>query len=73
LFRYDPRLKAEGKNPFQLDSRPPKVAFRDYALNENRYRMLRQINPASAERLLTAAQTAIEDRWKALEQLAKEA
>jgi pyruvate-ferredoxin/flavodoxin oxidoreductase len=73
LFRFDPRLKAEGKNPFQLDSRPPKIAFSDYALSENRYRMLMQANRGSAERLLAEAQTAIEFRWKTLERLAKEA
>ena len=73
LFRFDPRLKAEGKNPFQLDSRPPKIAFNDYALSENRYRMLMQANRESAERLLAEAQAAIEFRWKTLERLAKEA
>lgn len=72
LYRYDPRLKAEGKNPFQLDSRPPKISFKDYALHENRYRMLRQINPQQAERLFQAAQEAILSRWRDYEQMAQE-
>lgn len=71
LFRYDPRLKAEGKNPFQLDSKPPKISFKDYALHENRYRMLRQINPLEAEQMFEAAQEAISARWKDYEQMAR--
>jgi pyruvate/2-oxoacid:ferredoxin oxidoreductase beta subunit len=49
LYRYDPRLRAEGKNPFQLDSKAPKIRFRDYALNETRYRMLAQSDPQTSE------------------------
>ncbi|GEM83541.1 pyruvate:ferredoxin (flavodoxin) oxidoreductase [Meiothermus hypogaeus] len=70
LYRYDPRLKAQGKNPFQLDSRPPKISFKDYALHENRYRMLRQINP-EAEQMFQAAQEAILARWKTYEEMAQ--
>src|SRR4029077_19445043 len=40
LFRYNPDLVAPGKNPFQLDSRPPTIPVRDYAYNETRYTML---------------------------------
>jgi hypothetical protein len=50
LYRFDPRLREEGKNPFQLDSKAPKIRFRDYALNETRYRMLMQIRPADIGR-----------------------
>ncbi len=70
LYRYDPRLRAEGKNPFQLDSRPPKISFMDYALHENRYRMLRQINPQQAEHMFQAAQQAVIARWREYEQMA---
>jgi len=72
LYRYDPRLKAEGKNPFQLDSRPPKISFKDYALHENRYRMLRQVNPQEAEQMFQDAQEAILTRWKDYEGMALE-
>ena len=72
LYRYDPRLRAEGKNPFQLDSKPPKVHFRDYALNETRYRMLMQSDPAASEALIAEAQAMIAMRWKDLEYLAAE-
>jgi pyruvate-ferredoxin/flavodoxin oxidoreductase len=71
LYRYDPRLRAEGENPFQLDSKPPRISFQDYALHENRYRILQQINPQEAGRLFQAAQEAILTRWKEYEQLAQ--
>ena len=70
LYRYDPRLKAEDKNPFQLDSKAPKIPFKTYALNENRYRMLSQTNPDHAEALMQQAQEAITKRWQNYEQLA---
>jgi pyruvate-ferredoxin/flavodoxin oxidoreductase len=72
LYRYDPRLREEGKNPFQLDSKAPKVRFRDYALNETRYRMLMQSDPQTSEALLTEAEVLIARRWKELEYLAAE-
>ena len=72
LYRYDPRLREEGKNPFQLDSKPPKVQFREYALNETRYRMLMQSDPAVSEALIAEAQELIALRWKDLEYLAAE-
>lgn len=71
LYRYDPALRAEGKNPFQLDSRPPKVPFRDYAYNETRYFMLAQSDPKAAAALMAEAEQAIAERWKRYEQLAK--
>src|SRR5690606_29761925 len=71
LYRYDPRLKLEGKNPVQLDSRPPKIPLRDYAYNENRYRMLAQSDPETADELLQAAQEFVDDRWRRYEQLAR--
>jgi pyruvate-ferredoxin/flavodoxin oxidoreductase len=71
LYRYDPALKAEGKNPLQLDSRAPKIPLKDYAYNETRYRMLAQIDPKAAERLLDLAQKASNERWQKYEQLAR--
>lgn len=70
LYRFDPRLKEQGQNPFQLDSRAPKVSFKDYALNENRYRMLMQTNPSQANALLSAAQEAVTARWHEYQSLA---
>ncbi len=72
LYRYDPRLRAEGKNPFQLDSKAPKIRFREYAMNETRYRMLMQSDPQTAEELMQEADEVIARRWKELEYLAAE-
>jgi pyruvate-ferredoxin/flavodoxin oxidoreductase len=70
LYRYDPRLVEEGKNPFQLDSKAPKLALQEYAYQENRYRMLVQADPESAAELLKHAQAAVNTRWKRYEELA---
>jgi pyruvate-ferredoxin/flavodoxin oxidoreductase len=70
LYHYNPMLKAEGKNPFQLDCRTPKIPLKDYYYNETRYRMLTQSDPEAAERLLALAQQAVNERWQKYEQLA---
>jgi pyruvate-ferredoxin/flavodoxin oxidoreductase len=70
LYRYDPRLKAEGKNPFQLDSKPPKIRLQDYIYNETRYRMLTQSHPETAAHLLVEAQKAVDERWQRYQQMA---
>ncbi|MCP5114568.1 MAG: pyruvate:ferredoxin (flavodoxin) oxidoreductase, partial [bacterium] len=56
LFRYNPALAGEGKNPFQLDSKAPSVSIEKYAYNETRYTMLTRSDPSAAERLLIEAQ-----------------
>jgi pyruvate-ferredoxin/flavodoxin oxidoreductase len=71
LYRYDPRLKAEGKNPFQLDSKAPSIPLRDYAYNETRYSMLTRSMPERAEKLMVEAQAVVMERWAKYEQMAK--
>ena len=70
LYRFDPRRKAEGKNPFQLDSKPPRIPLREYMEREARYRMLRQTNPEAFEQLMEAAQQAVNEHWRLYERLA---
>jgi pyruvate-ferredoxin/flavodoxin oxidoreductase len=70
LYRYNPMLKGEGKNPLQLDSKAPKIALKDYIYNETRYRMLAQSDPEAAQRLLVLAQAAVKERWQKYEQMA---
>jgi pyruvate-ferredoxin/flavodoxin oxidoreductase len=70
LYRYNPSLKAEGKNPLQLDSRAPKIPLKDYIYNETRYRMLVQSNPQAAKRLLALAEESVKERWQRYQQLA---
>jgi pyruvate-ferredoxin/flavodoxin oxidoreductase len=52
LMRYNPGLREQGKNPFQLDSKAPSIPFRQYAYNEARYTMLVRSNPLAARELL---------------------
>ncbi len=72
LYRFDPRRKDEGKNPLQLDSKPPKKPLRDYIYNEQRYRLLTQINPRKARDYEKEAQSLVHDHWQELEDSAKE-
>jgi len=71
LFRYNPDLAKEGKNPFQLDSKPPSLPLRDYIYNETRYKMLTQSDEERAELLYQQAQEDVRKRWKQYEQLAQ--
>jgi pyruvate-ferredoxin/flavodoxin oxidoreductase len=71
LFRYNPDLAKEGKNPFQLDSKPPSLPLRDYIYNETRYKMLTQSDEERAELLYRKAQEDVYRRWKQYEQLAQ--
>jgi len=63
LYRYDPRLLAEGKNPLQLDSREPKGDIAEYMNNEVRFRTLRQSMPERADTLLELARGDAKARW----------
>jgi pyruvate-ferredoxin/flavodoxin oxidoreductase len=63
LYRYNPQLVKEQKNPFQLDSSDPKISLQDYIYTEGRYRMLQQSEPAVAKFLLAQAQKAVSRRW----------
>jgi len=71
LYRYNPRLVEENKNPFQLDSVDPKISLQDYIYTEGRYRMLQQSEPAVARFLLDQAQKAVSRRWQQYKQLAE--
>ena len=70
LFRYDPRLAAEGKNPLQLDSKEPAITFEDYALKQNRYKVLKKVNPEAAETLMVEANKVTADRFDMYKKLA---
>ena len=71
LYRYDPRVVADGQHPFHLDSRKPKLDFRSFARQEARYLMLERSQPAEADRLFTLAQEDIDARWSLYEQMAQ--
>ncbi len=70
LYRFDPRLKAQGKNPLQLDSKPPTAEFEDYAYGENRYRILKKSKPEAAAELMKLSSADAVHRYALMEQLA---
>ncbi|MCZ2128501.1 MAG: pyruvate:ferredoxin (flavodoxin) oxidoreductase [Anaerolineales bacterium] len=70
IFRYDPRLAAEGKNPLQIEAKEPSVPFSQYAYNETRYKMLTQMNEERAEELMKEAQQDAKSRWALYQQMA---
>jgi pyruvate-ferredoxin/flavodoxin oxidoreductase len=63
LFRYNPALKAEGKNPLQLDSKEPTADIADYMYNENRFRALKAESPERAATLLEIARKDAKERY----------
>ena len=63
LMRYNPGLRLEGKNPFQLDSRAPSIPFKQYAYQEARYTMLARSNPEMARELLHLAEEDVHRQW----------
>ena len=70
LYRFDPRLIQQGKNPLQLDSKPPTIGLEDYIYGENRYRVLQKSNPQIAAELLKLAKEDTARRFAIMEQLA---
>ena len=62
LYRYDPRLKAEGKNPFTLDSKAPTGDFQQFLLGENRYASLKLSFPEKAQELYEKAERDAKER-----------
>ena len=71
LFRYDPRLALEGKNPFQLDSKEPKGSYEDFIMGEVRYNSLARANPERAKELFAKAQADAKAKYEHLVELAK--
>ncbi|MFC1544102.1 pyruvate:ferredoxin (flavodoxin) oxidoreductase [Gemmatimonadota bacterium] len=70
LYRFNPLLAQEGKNPLILDSKAPTASIEDYVYKETRYKMLTVSKPDRAEELLRAAQDDAHRRWEAYELLA---
>jgi pyruvate-ferredoxin/flavodoxin oxidoreductase len=70
LYRYNPALAAEGKNPLQLDSKAPSITFEEYASGENRYRVLKKSNPKAAEQLMSQANQWTARRFALYQQMA---
>ncbi len=66
MFRYNPALKAEGKNPFTIDSKPATGSYREFLLNEARYASLTRSFPERAEELFALSEKTAADRYEHL-------
>ena len=67
IYRFDPRLKQEGKNPLQIDFKEPDFTkFKDFVLNETRYAQLPRVNPNKADELLDLSVKYAKDRFEKL-------
>ncbi len=73
LFRFNPDLVKEGKNPLVMDSAAPKIPLKDYAYRENRFVMLSKSMPERAKKLLEEAQEDVYKRWAIYQHLAAQA
>lgn len=70
MFRFNPDLKAQGKNPFTLDSKEPKSSFRDFVLAQVRYSSLAKQFPEQAEELFAQAEAHATEKYAKLKKLA---
>ena len=71
MFRFDPRKKAEGKNPFTLDSKPATADYKEFISNETRYSRLKLAFPERAEELFDLADKKAKERYAYLQKLVK--
>ncbi len=69
LYRFNPSEEAEGRPAMKLDSRAPKMSFRDFAASEGRFAMLARANPEHYDELMDQAQHDIDNRWHLYEQM----
>jgi len=69
LYRYNPALSKEGKNPLILDSKSPTIPLEKYLYSQNRFRMLLQSDEHRAAKLLRDAQQDVNFRWERLQYL----
>ena len=70
IFRYNPELAAEGKNPLKLDSKEPSIDISEYMDNELRFRSLKNMDMKRAEKLLAIARKEAEEKYKYFKYLA---
>ena len=72
LYRFNPALAQEGRNPLLIDSKDPSLPLDQFAYNEVRFRVLRQADPDRARTLMELAQQDVSNRWNEYKQLAAE-
>ena len=72
LYRHNPELKEQGKNPFTLDSKEPTESFRDFIMGQVRYASIAKQFPEQAEELFTMAEQSSKDRLESYKRLANQ-
>jgi pyruvate-ferredoxin/flavodoxin oxidoreductase len=71
LYRFNPDLLAQGKNPLQLDSKDPTLPIEEYMMGENRFRSLMTQNKEAAQAFIARAQKDVKLRWSLYKSLAE--
>ncbi|NLP43835.1 MAG: pyruvate:ferredoxin (flavodoxin) oxidoreductase [Peptococcaceae bacterium] len=71
LYRFNPDLKAQGKNPFILDSKEPKGNFREFLESEIRYSSLKNVFPEIADEMFAVAEQHAKERYESYLRLAQ--
>ena len=71
LWRFDPRVKAQGKNPFILDSKEPTADFKEFLLSESRYTTLENTFPEEAKKLFAYAEESAKERYASYVRMTK--
>ncbi len=70
LYRYNPMLEEEGKNPFTLDSKEPTGSYQDFLANETRYTSLKKSKPDIADKLFAQAEKDAKERLESYKEKA---
>ncbi|MEG2882193.1 MAG: pyruvate:ferredoxin (flavodoxin) oxidoreductase, partial [Christensenella sp.] len=72
LYRFNPELKEQGKNPFILDSKAPTASFQDFILSETRYKSLKKLFPENADALFAKSEEEAKERYEYYKGLSEE-
>ncbi|HZK12240.1 MAG TPA: hypothetical protein VFD10_07845, partial [Atribacterota bacterium] len=71
LYRFNPAAKAEGKNPFTLDSKAPTTSFREFILDQTRYSSLTKEFPDVADKLFAVTEENAKEKYSSLVKLSE--
>ena len=71
LYRFNPSLKEEGKNPFTLDSKEPTESFREFIMAQNRYASIAKMFPEESEELFALAEKNAKERYEGYKRMAE--
>jgi pyruvate-ferredoxin/flavodoxin oxidoreductase len=72
LYRYNPQLTLDGKNPFTLDSKEPTSSFQEFLMGEVRYKSLKKLFPERADQLFEKAEKEAKQRFEMHKRLAQD-